>query len=365
MLISPQSLAPNEREISEFINIEQENIKYLLTIKINGKNMLFILSDKEDCFDYLRKMTLQELKEKENCQIFSGLKSCKEFSDYLKALSEEKKLSIIKKNDKLSINFIVEYLLKKHSVEIDLFDKKKNDDYLKEKIKNLENENKKLKYDVEYLKKENINLKNEIEEIKKIIEQINSNIKINNINIDSVIINNNEFNFIYNTIKYKLKKEIKEVKKLYQATIDGDDLKYFHSRCDNIPNTLTIIKSAGNRRFGGFTTQVWESPKDGFYKDDKNAFLFSIDKQKIYPYKNDGYAIWCGRNGGPTFGIGDNFSSIYIGKNPINKKRLFTNESNINKCSYNFFGDKNALSEDGEQKGIYAVEYEVFEIIFT
>ena len=29
-----------------------------------------------------------------------------------------------------------------------------------------------------------------------------------------------------------------------------------------------------------------------------------------------------------------------------------------------FDGDKNTLSEDGESKGIYTIEYEVFQIIF-
>ena len=39
-------------------------------------------------------------------------------------------------------------------------------------------------------------------------------------------------------------KEVKELKKLYQATIDGDGAINFYSRCDNIPNTLVVIKSA-------------------------------------------------------------------------------------------------------------------------
>ena len=71
------------------------------------------------------------------------------------------------------------------------------------------------------------------------------------------------------------------MKKLYQATIDGDDAFDFHSKCDNILNTLVIIKSAGNRRFGGFTSKAWKSLSNGKYIDNKNAFLFSLDKQKI------------------------------------------------------------------------------------
>ena len=71
--------------------------------------------------------------------------------------------------------------------------------------------------------------------------------------------NENEFEMIYLAIKSRLNKEVKELKKLYQSTIDGDGGVNFHSRCDNIPNTLVLIKSAGNRRFGGFTSAKWES----------------------------------------------------------------------------------------------------------
>ena len=144
---------------------------------------------------------------------------------------------------------------------------------------------------------------------------------------------------------------------MYQATIDGDSPINFHSRCDNIPNTLTLIKSNGNRRFGGFASECWKSPSNYEFKDDINAFLFSLDKQKIYPYKKDGKALEFDKSYGPTFGRGP--SSIYIGGNLL---RLSTNESNSS-ASYNFYGDKNALSESGGNY-IYVCEIEVFQVIF-
>ena len=54
---------------------------------------------------------------------------------------------------------------------------------------------------------------------------------------------------IEKAIKERMKKEIKEIKKLYQATIDGDEPSIIHKKCDNIPNTLILYKSAGKRRF--------------------------------------------------------------------------------------------------------------------
>ena len=202
--------------------------------------------------------------------------------------------------------------------------------------------------------------------MKAIIEPINKkfkeliNINKNIFKINSVIMKQNEFDLISFAIKRRLNKNIKELKKLYQATIDGDSPINFHSRCDNIPNTLTLIKSNGNRRFGGFASECWKSPSSFDFKDDINAFLFSLDKQKIYPYKKDGNALEFNKSYGPTFGIGP--SSIFTGSSPIQRKTLITNES-ISYASYNFYGDKNALSESGGNN-IYASEIEVFQVIF-
>ena len=377
--------APTQ-EKTDSLSIEVEGKKYSLIIKILGESMTFISSDPEDVggFKYIRKMSLKEIKEKEANNLLMGLNTCSEFLEYLKALSEMKKLLLVQKEDKMSLNFVVEYLLKKHNVEIDLLPEKKNvDDVIKQlckevnvlkedskilktnKIENLEKENKELKNSIEELKKENMSLKEEIEEIKKILEPINNRFKegINNnhlFNYKSVIMEDKEFNIIHLGIKSRLNKEVKEIKKLYQATIDGDGAINFHSKCDNIPNTLVLIKSAGNRRFGGFTTQTWESD-NGKYKDDKNAFLFSLDKQRIYCYKNAGNAIYCHKNQGPSFGCGHD---IYLGNNAIQNKKLYTYES-YSSSSYNYIGDNNALSEDGRGSYIYPVEIEVFQVIFS
>ncbi len=377
---------PSQEKI-ESLKIEQNDKKYLLLIKILGESISFILSQPEEVgsLTYSRKMTLKEIKEKETHNLFTGLNSCQEFLDYLKALSEMKKLSIIEKEDKLTLNFIVEYLLKKHSVEFELNPDKINLDSVvqnlckefnifKSKNENLENENKELKKSIERLNKENLGLKEEIKylkeeikEIKKIIEPINKKFKesinINKYTFDnkSVIMKENEFNLIHLAIKSRMNKEVKELKKLYQATIDGDGAINFHSKCDNIPNTLVLIKSAGNRRFGGFISQTWESHSSGAYKDDKNAFLFSLDKQKIYSYKNNGNAIYNRKDYGPTFGT---THDIYIGNNAIQEKKSYTYESSSS-CSFNYNGDNNALSEDGRASHIFIAEYEVFQVIFS
>lgn len=84
-------------------------------------------------------------------------------------------------------------------------------------------------------------------------------------------------------IKERMNKEIKNITKLYQLSIDGDDPLIFHNKCDYIPNTLILYNSEGNRRFGGFASKSWNSENEEII--DKNCFLFSLDNKKIYPPK--------------------------------------------------------------------------------
>ena len=97
---------------------------------------------------------------------------------------------------------------------------------------------------------------------------------------------------------------------LFRATEDGDSAKIFHDKCDNALNTLIVIRTNEGKRFGGYTTQSWEG--NNIYKKDEEAFVFSLNKNKIYPVNEDKNAIWCFRNWGPIFegyqiDIKDNF----------------------------------------------------------
>ena len=237
-------------------------------------------------------------------------------------------------------------------------------EHLPFKKQNLIQENYNIREEIKKLQDENKNIKDElnicinyIKEIKGNNEQ--KNIITKNYIINSSIMESDDFNMLKTSIESRIQKEIKDLKKLYQATIDGEDSSNFHKKCDNIPNTLILIKSAENRRFGGFTSECWESSIKTKY--DKNAFLFSLDKKKIYKCKKDNYSICCYSVNGPCFGFGN---TIKIGKNPIKEKSLKTYESNP-QCSYEFDGDVNALSEDGKFEGIFAKEYEVFQVIFS
>ena len=342
---------PINEEISETITIEQNNSKYTLHLNSVGDIITFSLDYNSN--NYVKKISLKEIKDRESRAMFLS-NYPKDFFQFLKKLAEMKKIKLIKKNNIIDINFELEIMFKKHEISIELVSKDQNLEMIEKELKDLKEENKELKKRIE-------NLENEIKEIKKIL---NPEFNINRIKIGnkSVIMKENEFDLIHLAIKSRLNKEVKELKKLYQATIDGDGGINFHSRCDNIPNTLVLIKSAGNRRFSGFTSAQWSSPSSSQYKDDPNAFLFSLDKQKIYSYKKDGKAILNYKDYGPCFGNGAYDILIYY--HGIQEKHLRTYESSSS-CSYNYNGDNNALSEDGKASYIYAAEYEVFQVIFS
>ena len=201
------------------------------------------------------------------------------------------------------------------------------------------------------------------------IEKINELKDTNNISItpseqkilsnDSTIMEKDEVEMIKSAIKERMNKDIKLMKKIYQATIDGGDSDIFHKKCNNIPNTLVLYKSAGNRRFGGFVSECWKS--DNKVIQDKNCFLFSLDKRKIYPPKNNNYyQISYYEEDGPSFCLKQIYC-VKIEGNAIKNKSLKTFENGQNEI---FSENNNALSEDGNFLGVYAKEYEVFQVIF-
>ena len=88
-------------------------------------------------------------------------------------------------------------------------------------------------------------------------------------------------------------------KLLYKGSRDGDGANDFHSRCDEAEKTLVLIEDNYGNRFGGFTTQDWGG--EYLQKKDDEAFIFSLDKNKIYEVIPEQNAIGCYPNFGPVF----------------------------------------------------------------
>ena len=83
---------------------------------------------------------------------------------------------------------------------------------------------------------------------------------------------------------------------LYRASEHGDRAKIFHEKCDNHQMTLVLVETTKGVRFGGFTTKTWDG--HCLKKIDNDAFVFSLDKHKIYDIRKNEFAI----GGYPKFG---------------------------------------------------------------
>lgn len=170
-----------------------------------------------------------------------------------------------------------------------------------------------------------------------------------------------DYDLIYNYMFNKFQKKVKELILIYQATKEGDSSLKFHKNCDNKNNTICLFKTKQGRRFGGFTSQKWNSA-NGEYIQDPKAFLFSLDKKQIYPKQNKNNSIFCSANCGPCFGSELSEIEVYDENFLNNKANASTSESDGH--TFNYLGDSNALSEDGIGKGIELVELEVYQVIF-
>ena len=232
----------------------------------------------------------------------------------------------------------------------------------------IKNEKQKLNNEIDTLKKNNKQLNSEINTMKEEYNKMKLKIEEHNKEINNLkenpdkyitkseIMKIDEKEMLYKEIENKMNKRIKEINKLYQATKDGGDPINFHSKCDNIPNTLVLIKSEGNRRFGGFTPIPWKS-EGGYIKDPENkTFIFSLDNKKIYYLKDINYGVYHYKESGPCFGGG---RDIAIDRNPLKENTLYTSQ-----YSYDYKGNSNALSEFNFLNRGKVLEYEVFQVIF-
>ena len=137
--------------------------------------------------------------------------------------------------------------------------------------------------------------------------------------IDSIIL---ETDKLYYDLRSLCGFEDQKWKLIYRATKDGFRAQDFHDKCDNIPNTLTIIKATNSNIFGGFTNAKWS--KEDEFKEDPTAFIFNLtnkqNKALLVDCTDPDHAIKCSEDHGPCFGDGD--IAVVHGSN-LNKRSNF------------------------------------------
>ena len=149
-------------------------------------------------------------------------------------------------------------------------------------------------------------------------------------------------------------KKFQNMNLIYSASEDGDACTIFHSMCDGISPLLIFIKTNRGIRFGGFTSVPYECTTTYNGNVDDMAFIFSLDKKKVYEVEKGAKAICCYKNYGPVF-YGYEYCNIYLIGNFLNVER------NVAKK-----GDRFNTTEDYEinagEKKFMAEEVEVFQV---
>ena len=246
---------------------------------------------------------------------------------------------------------------------------KKNNTLMNEKLETIISE---LKSENSALKKENSEIKEKMKilEIKlskfeellfQNINNINDLQKLNNAKnqFNSKIISLTDIAFVTEKISKINNSNLIEYKLLFRGTQNGFEARDFHKRCDRIWPTITIIKSNNGSIFGGYTEELWESEENDECKEDKNAFCFSVDKNKIYEIKNGEKAIKSSKDNGPIF-YSKGFSIINIQNNP--------KKNRCNTCSVSESNYQNMIEDYEINKGesFFTVnEIEVYQILAT
>ena len=220
---------------------------------------------------------------------------------------------------------------------------------IEEVINNLIKEISSLKTRVTSLEKENEKLSNKVSVLEQYLSpQIKDQINLKEKLLSDIITNINEFDIFNKKLSRHNKRTVYTL--IYKATRDGDKAETFHNMCDSYNNTLILIKTLKGRRFGGYTYEKWEG--EDINKKDNRAFLFSIDRQKIYTIGRNEEAIGCYKLNGPDF-CG---WQIVIQDNFLKNKQCYTGEKDLN------YRTEEDYELNGGEKYFGVQELEVFQI---
>ena len=147
---------------------------------------------------------------------------------------------------------------------------------------------------------------------------------------------------------------------IYRGSTDGFGAANFHSKCDDVRNTLVMIKTSKNHIFGGFASKAWK--QNGEYIHDKDAFIFSLTNIESCSFKilaSGVHSIYGKLANGPTFGAGHN---LFIASDSNKNEESYSNLGHTYLSSNYQAGSTKALTILGGSYYFQTIEIEVFEL---
>ena len=332
---APVALTPKPKEIKEFRTQLNEH-NYTISLSKTEIDDYILLEIKDDLSDYYGKFNQIGLSS--IIKEFKLISDLNEIYEILFDIIINSRFNIIESNENLK--FIVKICKingKEKEYELILNPKPITNEKLVGKMNELKNKVASLEKIINkqnnIIEEQNIKIKKYEDKLEKYderlmnLENILKQRKIeSNPNLNDVFKNFNLKNDLAFLIK-RLEKngKIQSFNLLYSAEKDGDKAVDFHNKCDNINDTLIILKTENNVIFGGFTHMAWNS--SGIEVKDNRAFCFSINNQKIYNVKKNKTAIFCADNYGPSF-FSHPFFIIYLGNEFLSKKGNTCKKSN-------------------------------------
>ena len=306
-----------------------------------------------NCFD------LSSLCEKS--KIFSLCNSCNEAFEYINELLKQNKISIKKENENINIIMKVSLMMKEQEVIMSLNKKKNNKDdiifQLCDVIKEMKNEILELKNENSALKKRILEIENwkkrkeEEEEEEKKRKEEEEKKKFPSL----ILTEKNQKELIITKLKNR-GKTINSLNLLFRASRDGDQSSVVHNKIDGKKDILMIVQTTKGLKFGGYTQIGFDSSNNS--KQDAQAFLFSIDKNKTYdniPNKN---AIYCYSSGCPYFFSDSGNFNIEI------PNTFYSNDGKTTKKGDCYYTTEDYEINGGEEK-FRIKELEYFQINFS
>ena len=344
----------NKKGLEKYELKDNEQKNYNIEYSYDEKNIYFEIFSKGDIFTEKFFLSLDLNTLKKSCKAFNLLENLLDAFNFIKELIKMNKVSIKNENNSLNLIMIVPVLLKEEEIKFSL---KKQINSQKDLIndliqivKELKNENQKLKAENSEINKRLDaleNWKNEI--VKKKIEKEKEK-------FNSKIMNTKEqINLIKNKFRNR-GKDIQRLNLLFSSSKDGDLSQTVHNKIDGKNNILLLIETVKGRKFGGYTNIGFDSSNQ--CKNDDEAFLISFDKLKTYDNIKGNCAICCCNSKLPYF-----FSN-YGNHNIRLDNKFFSNVGYTTKK-----GDCYQTTEDYELNGgeekFTVKELEYFQIIFN
>ena len=165
----------------------------------------------------------------------------------------------------------------------------------------------------------------------------------------NIIKNNEEKKLLFEAVSAQINNL--SLKLLYNSEIDGENVEKLKQAYLNKNDIIVLVKTKKDKRFGGYAHKVFKISENFKQADDK-AFLFNLDKMKIYKSKGSFFSIWNYNGNSIDFGSGTDLRIFH----EYFHKQNYTNQANDD---YNY-DEKFALNGEKNFDIKYLELYQVF-----